>query len=68
MTRLAELYEDRSDAVRTLESLMDRGQTEPEIQARISMAAEDVRSRIREIDDDIFDLERVAGIGAQGEA
>lgn len=67
MTRLAELYEDRSDAVYALDRLLGRAELEPEIRDRIGMAVEDVRSRIREIDDDIFDLERKEGvIGAQG--
>lgn len=69
MNRLAELYEDRQDAVDTYLNLLEKRATyaEEDIQLRLTNAIEDVKSRIAEIDDDIFDIERKEGfIGAQG--
>ena len=65
MSRLGELYQDRTDAVRTLNRLRTKLSLEPESSGRIMDAIEDVRSRMKEIDDDIFDLERVEGVGNQ---
>ena len=61
MTRLAELYEDREDGAILLDYFQEqrgKAHSDPELRLRADMAIEDIRSRIREIDDEIFDIER----------